>query len=84
MKTKHFKAFQTKLIGSELRNFNIICLTETWPSHNTPDDSLKIDEFKLDRSDRQADNYGGVCVYIKEKVHSRRRTDLELLNIECI
>ena len=23
------------LIGSELRNFNIICLTETWLSHNT-------------------------------------------------
>ena len=40
------------LIGSELRNFNIICLTETWLSHNTPDDSLKINEFKLYRSDR--------------------------------
>ena len=52
------------LIGSELRNFNIICLTETWLSHNTSDDSLKINEFKLYRSDRQADNYGGVCVYI--------------------
>ena len=72
------------LIGSELRNFNIICLTETWLSHSTSDDSLKIDEFKLYRSDQQADNYGGVCVYIKENVHSRRRTDLEILNIECI
>ena len=72
------------LIGSELRNFNIICLTETWLNQNTPDDSLKINEFKLYRKDRQADNYGGVCVYIKENIHSRRRTDLELPNIECI
>ena len=71
------------LIGSELRNFNILCLTETWLSHNTPDDSLKIDEFKLYRRHRQADNYGDVCVYIKENVYSRRRTDLELPNIEC-
>ena len=26
------------LIGSELRNVNIICLTETWLNQNTPDD----------------------------------------------
>ena len=35
------------LIGSELRNFNIICLTETWLNQNTPDDSLKINEFNF-------------------------------------
>ena len=73
-----------ELIGSELRNFNIICHTETWLNQNTPDDSLKINEFKLYRRDRRADNYGGVCVYIKENIYSRRRTDLELPNIECI
>ena len=72
------------LIGSELRNFNIICLTETWLGQHIPDDSLKINEFKLYRRDRQTDNYGGVCVYVKDNVYSRRRTDLELPNIECI
>ena len=72
------------LIGSELRNFNIICLTETWLGQHIPDDSLKINEFKLFRRDRQTDNYGGVCVYIKDNVYSRRRTDLELPNTECI
>lgn len=72
------------LIGSELRNFNIICLTETWLGQDTTDESLKINEFSLYRRDRQTDNHGGVCVYVKDNVYSRRRTDLELPNIECI
>ena len=69
------------LIGSELRNFNIICLTETWLGQHIPDDSIKTNEFKLCRRDRQTDNYGGGYVYLKD---SRRRTDLDLPNIECI
>lgn len=72
------------LIGTELRNFSIICLTETWLNQNIPDDSIKLDGFKLYRRDRGGDNHGGVCVYIKDNVFSRRRSDLELPNIECI
>ena len=34
--------------------------------------------------DRQADNYGGVRIHIKDIKHSHQRTDLELPNIECI
>ena len=41
------------LIGSELRNFNVICLTETWLGQNTPDENLKINGYKLYRRDRQ-------------------------------
>ena len=73
------------LIGSELRNFNIICLTETWLNHNISSDSASIDNFKLFRRDRQADNPGGgICVYVNDNIYSRRRADLELLNIEGI
>ena len=34
--------------------------------------------------DRQGDNHGGICVYVKENVHAKRRVDLELQNIECL
>ena len=72
------------LIGSELRNFNIICLTETWLGPNTTDEALRIDDYSLYRRDRPTDNHGGVCVYIKEDIYSRRRTDLELPHVECV
>ena len=71
-------------IGSVLRNFNIICLTETWLGPNTTDEDLRIDDYSLYRRDRPTDNHGGVCVYIKEDIYSRRRTDLELPHVECV
>ena len=81
----HSVSNKIDLIGSELRNFNIICLTETWLNHNTSDDSVNINGYKLYRRDRQTDNNGGgVCVYIRDNIYSCRRLDLELPNIECI
>ena len=72
------------LIGAELSNFLVICLTETWLNDHTANDSISLDGYKLYRSDRGGDNHGGICVYTKDNVFSRRRNDLELSNIECI
>ena len=40
--------------------------------------------YKVYRRDRGGDNHGGICVYTKDNVFSRRRNDLELPNFECI
>ena len=72
------------LIGAELNNFSVICLTETWLNDHTANDSISLDGYKLYRRDRGGDNHGGICVYTKDNVFSRRRNDLELPNIECI
>ena len=72
------------LIGSEFRTFNIICPTESWLGPNTTDEALRIDDYRLYRRDRPTDNHGGVCVYIKEDIYSRRRSDLELPHVECV
>ena len=34
----------------------------------TADDDIKIENFKLFRSDRQGDHHGGICVYIRNNV----------------
>ena len=39
------------LLGSELRNFNIICLTETWLRPSRTDEALRVDNFRLYRRD---------------------------------
>ena len=72
------------LIGAELSNFSVICLTETWLNDHTANDSLSLDGYKVYRRDRGGDNHGGICVYTKDNVFSRRQNDLKLPNIESI
>ena len=72
------------LILSELCNFDVICITESWLDGRTSDDDIKIENFKLFRRDRPGDYHGGICVYVRSNVFSKRRHDLELPNIECL
>ncbi|MES9994358.1 MAG: reverse transcriptase family protein [Candidatus Thiodiazotropha sp.] len=72
------------ILESELSNFDIICLTETWLDGRTSNDTISLKEYNLYRRDRVGDNHGGICVYVKQNVHSRRRHDIELPNIECV
>ena len=72
------------LIGAELINFDIICLTETWLDRRTTDDALNLEGYKLFHRDRNGDCHGGVCVYVKNNVYSRRRIELELPDTECL
>ncbi|MCG8047066.1 MAG: hypothetical protein N0E48_15780, partial [Candidatus Thiodiazotropha endolucinida] len=46
------------VIESELRNFDAICLTETWLDNRVPDETIKINGFSLYRRDRVGDNHG--------------------------
>ena len=72
------------IIESELRNFDVIGISETWLDARTSDDEIRINDFKLYRRDRPGDPHGGICVYIRNNVFSKRRHDLELQNVECI
>ena len=72
------------IIESELNNFDIICLTETWLDQRTLNNNLSLNEYNLYRRDRVGDRYGGICVYAKQNTYSRRRQDLEPPNIECV
>lgn len=71
-------------IESELRNFDIIALSETWLDDRIPDEDLRMNGFNLFRRDRAGDHHGGICVYIKESIYCRRRFDLELRDVENI
>ena len=68
----------------ELSNFDVICPTETWLDHRTSDDLLALAEYTLYRRDRGRDSYGGICVYVKNELYSRRRNDLEVADVECV
>ena len=72
------------LIESELRNFDVICISETWLDDRTSIEDIRIDNFKLFRHDRPGGHSGGICVYIRNNLFPKRGKDLELLNVECI
>ena len=72
------------LIETELRHFDVICLTETWLDTRTSDDFLLLKDYKLYRRDRNGDNHGGICVYVRNTIYSCRRNDIELPDIECV
>ena len=61
------------------RNYDIICLSETFlnSSIQSDDDKIKVDGYNLLRSDHPSDSKrGGVCIYYKEHIPLIKRDDL--------
>ena len=50
------------IIESELCNFDMICLTETWLDDRTPNNNLSLTQYNLYRRDRVGDNHVGICM----------------------
>ena len=74
-----------EVIHTELFDFDILTFSETWLSDSTDTDDLLLELFnKPERKDRPGDSHGGVMLYVKERIHYKRRNDLELQNIESI
>ena len=72
------------LLEAKLSNFDVICLTETWLDQRTADNAIKFNGYTTYRRDRVVDPHGGICVYVKHYFFSKRRSDLELLDVECV
>ena len=65
------------------RNYDIICLTETFLNSSilSDDNRIKIDGYSLIRSDVPSDSRkGGVCIYYKEHIPLISRDDINTLD----
>lgn len=72
-------------ITSELSDYDIICISESKLNDSISDSSISIDGYRQPlRKDRPTNNGGGLVIYIKNNIHYKRRSDLELPNIETI
>ena len=72
------------LLQANLSSFDILCFTETWLKDNILSDAIMMSNFRTpERKDRQ-DGYGGVAIYLSDKLHYSRRRDLEPNGLECI
>ena len=66
---------------------DIIALTETQLNQRIPDDEILINGFSskpFRKDDPSGDRYRGICVYYKENLPIKRRSDLEMLLSEGI
>ena len=73
------------IINGNLKDFDILCFTESWLDPNVNDSELMLDNFNVPfRFDRQDRAGGGVIVYTKDHLYCKRRNDLEIQGIECV
>ena len=77
-------AYKKDILFSELNNFSVISVTETWLDQRTSDSDIALEGYVTYRRDRVGDNHGGVCVYVHDNIFSKRRHDLELPDLECV
>ena len=73
------------LLQTELHNFDVIALAETWLHPGIGANEIAFESFSLlERKGRQTNRPGGVVLYVEEGINYRQRYDLESRNIECI
>ena len=63
---------------------NLVAVTETWLKDDIEDNLVSIRGYNIFRRDRPHRRGGGVCVYLSEHIHAKRRIDLESDNFECL
>ena len=72
------------ILETELSNFDVICLTETWLDQRTENVDIELNGYITYRRDRVGDSHGGVCVYVSKNFVSKRKDTLELPDIDCV
>lgn len=67
-------------------SINVFAVSESWLGPMVPDGHLQLEGFQLPyRKDRNASAHGGgVCILVSDDLPCRRRTDLELPELELI
>ena len=73
------------LIKCEPLAYDVLVFTESWLKPEIKNDDLLIDNFlppfRVDRCNHPG---GGVIIYVRDTLTCKRRTDLELENLEAV
>ena len=73
------------IIKCESIAYDILVFTESWLKPDKPNEKLITDTFKSPfRKDRWDRPGGGVLIYTRDSIQSKRRTDLEMQDLEAV
>ena len=81
------KIGEIRILMSNESSPHILGLCETFLRENNRDSQISIDGynfFRKDRSETQEKHGGGLLFYFKESLNVKRRTDIEISNIETL
>ena len=69
---------------SNPQSIDILLICETFLDEKTLDSFLTIKGFNAERKDRADKQEGGILIYLSENMSYKRRTDIEIGDIETI
>lgn len=87
---KELKSHTTKLeeidfVLCQSEAFDIVCMSETWLSNKITDEDIAIPNYKVYRHDRDnQEGYGGVCIYVCDRIKSVHKVDHEVVGLELV
>ncbi|CAC5398420.1 unnamed protein product [Mytilus coruscus] len=65
--------------------YDVICISETWLKSDISFEDIKIDNYNIHRRDRaDGSGYGGVAIYVSDRLYSMRRQELEIQGLEFL
>ena len=76
------KLDELKLMLSDTKSIDILGICETFLDKKTPDSLSNIKGFATERRDRKDKQFGGIVVYIFDKLAHKRRKEIEIGNVE--
>ena len=78
-------ASKLDVIEGEAASYDVLVFSESWLKPEVTNESLHIENFsppfRADRGDRPG---GGVIVYVRDTMSSKRRSDLEVQGLEAV
>jgi len=70
---------------ADIHAFDVLSFTDTWLSSTITDSDIVFPSFHTPfRRDRPNDPHGGIVVYVKSNIYVAERSDIEVLDIECL
>ena len=73
------------LVRAESTAYDVMIFTESWLNPIVSNETIAIENFhdpiRYDRTDRIG---GGVAMYIRDNIFFKRRSDLEIANLEAV
>ena len=78
LKSHTVKLEEIEFVLCQVENFEVICMSETWLSSKISDADINIPDYSIYRHDRDnQDGYGGVCIYISDRVKSSHKPNMK-------
>ncbi|CAC5359724.1 unnamed protein product [Mytilus coruscus] len=85
LKSNRTKLDEIEFVLCNEFQYDVICISETWLKPDISFEDIKIDNYNIHRRDRaDGSGYGGVAIYVSDRLYSMRRQELGIQGFEFL